>query len=194
LATEVVDLQKHYRIGLNICRFADRILPPNLGDSEMEHGCAYDEQARPSSVLTIPCSGDLDQYEKCVADLHRQVRYISDEPILVLSHTQKTRDAFWDVLEADARLLAISVLQSSEGYEAFGPSSLIRVMTIASAKGSEARAVHILKADGLKTGLRELTFTAVTRAKTEVTLYHSTPLPGHLQPQADTLPDIEDIF
>ena len=95
LASEVVELQKHYRIGLNICRFADRILPPGLGELEMKDGCCYDEKARPSSIRTIGCVSNDDQFAQCLADLKRQLRYISDEPIMVLSQSQKARDAFW---------------------------------------------------------------------------------------------------
>ena len=194
LATETVELKKHYRIGLNICRFADRILPPPLGAADMASDCAYDESARPSSVTPIRCTSDADQHQRCLAEIKRQVRYISDEPILVLSHSGHDRDAFWAALENDAELVPKALLQASDGYEAFGPDSLVRVMTIASAKGSEARAVHILRADRLTTGQRELAFTAVTRAKTEVTLYHKGALPGHLECPDDSLPDIDDIF
>lgn len=194
IATDVVELNKHYRIGLNICRFADRILPPKMGEAHMEHGCAYDESARPSSVIGVSGNEDADQDAKCLGNLKAQLRYISDEPILVLAHTKKGRDEFWEVLEEDGELLSRALLQASDGYEAFGPNSLIRVMTIASAKGSEARAVHVLRADRLTTGLRELAFTAVTRAKTEVTLYHTKALPGHLEPQSNRLPAIDDIF
>lgn len=194
IADETVLLKKHYRIGVNICKFADRILPPPADTPEMSDDCAYDETVRPSSVERIKCADLPDQYQACLEILKQQIRYITDEPILVLAHTGKTRDGFWEALEQDGTLTGKAVIQSNEGYEAFGPDSLIRVMTIASAKGSEARAVHILRADRLTTGLRELAFTAATRAKTEVTLYHDSALPGHLESPDDNLPDIDDLF
>lgn len=193
-ATEVVELKNHYRIGPKICEFSDRILPPPAGAPEMAKDCAYNDTVRPSSVASVQCSDDDDQYAACIQELRRQLRYISDESILVLSHTNMTRDAFWAAIESHPELRAKAILQSSEGYEPFGPDSLIRVMTIASAKGSEARAVHILKADRLTTGLRELAFTAVTRAKTEVLLYHNDTLPGHLQIPEEDSPNIDDVF
>ena len=194
LADDVVELEKHYRIGRNICDFADRILPPKLGDPNMADGCNYDEAGRPSSVIAINCADEDAQFKRCIEEIKRQIRYIVDEPILVLSHRGETRDQIWAMIEADPDISSKAMLQSSEGYEPFGPDSLIRVMTVASAKGSEARAVHILKADKFDTGLRELAFTAVTRAKTEVTIYHCNALPGHLQPPASDLPELEDIF
>jgi len=193
-ADDIVELQKHYRIGEKICEFADRIIPPKLGEPHMIDGCNYDEVARPSSVATHHCADDYSQYLICISEIKRQIRYIVDEPILVLSHSGDVRDQIWSLIENDDELADRAVLQSNQGYEAFGPDSLIRVMTIASAKGSEARAVHILKADKFETGLRELAFTAVTRAKTEVSLYHCDPLPGYLQPPSNDLPALDDIF
>jgi ATP-dependent exoDNAse (exonuclease V) alpha subunit len=67
-------------------------------------------------------------------------------------------------------------------------------MTVASAKGSEFRAVHLLGADTYRTNQRELAFTAVTRAKTEVALYHIIPLPGHMKPPTGKLPKLSEIF
>jgi len=194
LATKTVDLKKHYRIGREICKFADRILPPPMGQPQMIEDCAYDEKARPSSVTAVECPDLAAQFGECVVRIKEQLRYITDEPILVLTHSGATRDAFWSALRADGGLLPRAMLQSSEGYEAFDSALIVRVMTIASAKGSEARAVHILKAEGLTTALRELAFTAVTRAKTEVVLYHTNPLPGHLVAPDENPPEIDSLF
>lgn len=192
--SQTVELQKHYRIGRRICDYADRILPPKAGDPAMIEGCNYDEQARPSSVITVPCATENAQYAACLAALKQQIRYITDEPILVMSARKDGRDGFWEALQADGQLTGRAMIQHQDNYQPFGPDSLIRVMTIASAKGSEARAVHILNAQELDSGRRELAFTAVTRAKTEVALYHCGPLPGHLQVPADQLPGIADLF
>jgi superfamily I DNA and RNA helicase len=105
------------------------------------------------------------------------------------------RDAFWARIEEDPDLSDVAVIQRSDGYQSFGPNSLIRVMTVASAKGSECRAVHLLAAEEFGPNRRELAFTAVTRAKTDVRLYHSHPLPGHMQPPKDSLPDdLNSVF
>jgi len=119
---------------------------------------------------------------------------MTDEPIGVLFQLSDLRDAFWERLESDAELGPISILQKQNDYKPFGPNSLIRVMTIASAKGSEFRAVHILGAEGFRTNRRELAFTGVTRAKTEVTLYHVAALEGHMTPPSDHLPELASIF
>ncbi|MBR1203306.1 MULTISPECIES: UvrD-helicase domain-containing protein [unclassified Bradyrhizobium] len=194
LVDRTVALEQHYRIGVKICDFADQILPPKLGDPSLSEGCNYDEEARPSSVFAIP-SVDLDaQIDECIDQLKEQRRYITDEPIGVLTISGEARDKFWDRLVERGELVNISVRQRQEEYQAFGPDSLIRVMTVASAKGSEFRAVHLIGAEDYGTNRRELAFTAVTRAKTEVILHHSKSLKGHMKPAGEKLPSIDDLF
>lgn len=194
MCTTTVELVKHYRIGEHICEYADRILPPKAGDAPMLDGCNYDEDARPSSVQVVQAANLTAQIAECINRIRLQVRYISDEPVLVLSQRADVRDQAWDAISADPDLRDRAIVQRQDDYQAFGPDSLIRVMTIASAKGSEARAVHILDAESLGTNRRELAFTAVTRAKTEVVLYHSEPLAGHLEPLRNALPELKDVF
>ncbi len=194
LSSKKVELTWHYRIGPKICKFADRILPPKLGDADMIEGCKYDDVKLPSSVEPIPSVNAIAEYQTCIENIRNQLRYIVDEPILVIAHTTACRDDFWEALSLYNDLAGNAVLQSSEGYEAFTSDAMIRVMTIASAKGSEARAVHILQAHKLDASLRELAFTGVTRAKTEVLLYHTEPLPGHLIPPAESLPELDALF
>jgi superfamily I DNA/RNA helicase len=194
MVAKSVILEQHYRIGSKICDFADQILPPKMGEASLAEGCNYPEESRPSSIEAIPCKDMNDQIETCLSRIKEQLRYITDEPIGVLFTTRDMRDRFWDQLSKDVRLLPISIRQQEDNYQAFGPNSLIRVMTVASAKGSEFRAVHLLGADTYRTNQRELAFTAVTRAKTEVALYHIMPLPGHMKPPTGKLPKLSEIF
>ncbi|WP_419808233.1 ATP-binding domain-containing protein [Sphingomonas sp.] len=193
IASETVRLSRHYRIGRAICDYADRILPPQQGDQPMIQGCNYDETTRQSSVETVACVDLDDQYRRCIDNIRAQLRYIVDEPIMVMTWTRAVRDGFWAALEGESDLVERAMVQHQENYQPFGPETMIRVMTIHSAKGSEARAVHILDAESLR-DKRELAFTAATRAKTEVKLYHSALLPGHLEVPANRLPPIENLF
>ncbi len=104
-------------------------------------------------------------------------------------------DDFWTALLSDGELAPIAIRQRQSDYQAFRPDSRIRVMTVHSAKGSEFRAVHILLAESFASNARELAFTAVTRAKTEVLLYHIAPLHGHMVPARGELPkNLSSIF
>jgi superfamily I DNA/RNA helicase len=194
MVSKTVSLENHYRIGEKLCEFADQILPPKEGEIPLVDGCNYLEEARPSSVTPVRCGTMADAFGHCLDAIKEQVRYISDEPIGVLCITNDVRDQFWEALQADGELSAVAILQSAGAYQAFGPQTFVRVMTVASAKGSEFRAVHLLGAERYTTNRRELAFTAVTRAKTEVTLYHVNPLPGHMSPPRDELPSLSSIF
>jgi superfamily I DNA/RNA helicase len=112
----------------------------------------------------------------------------------VLSIRSELRDNFWERLALENDLLSVSVRQRSDEYVPFSENSLIRVMTAHGAKGAEFRAVHLLGAEEYRSNRRELAFTAVTRAKTELDLYHVSPLPGHMMPPTNTLPDINKLF
>jgi superfamily I DNA/RNA helicase len=194
MVDRIVTLEQHYRIGIEICDFADRILSPNVGEPTLSEGCNYDEEARPSSVLAV-FSVDLNaQFDECIDQIREQRRYIIDEPIGVLTIRGEVRDRFWDRLVETGELANVSIRQRRDEYRPFGPESLIRVMTVASAKGSEFRAVHLLEAENYKTNRRELAFTGVTRAKTEVILHHSKALPGHMKPVSGKLPSIDEVF
>ena len=195
LATRKVVLEKHYRIGEKICQFADRILPPAAGVAALMDGCNYPEEQRASSVDAAKCASLEDSFVQCLARLKEQIRYISDEPIGVLAHSRAVRDGFWAAVQDDPDLSPISMVQQESNYQAFGPNSRIRVMTVHSAKGSESRAVHILGAEAFNANNRELAFTAVTRAKTEVMLYHVDALASHMVPPNGNLPtDLDKLF
>lgn len=194
MVDKVIELETHYRVGERICEFADQILPPATGGKTLAEGCNYDEEQRESSVLKITSATQNDEYLACLEQIRLQRRYIVDEPIGVLCQKTEMRDAFWKVLQQDPDIAAVSIIQKSEGYQAFGPDSLVRVMTVASAKGSECRAVHLLGAEDFGTGLRELAFTAVTRAKTELVIYNVGALPGHMTPRSNKLPSVDSIF
>ena len=191
---KTVQLIKHYRIGERICEYADQILPPKADETALIDGCNYPEEDRPSSVKPVLAYSRDALFEICLDTIKEQLRYIIDEPIGVLCSSNDIRDGFWDYLEADGELESLSIIQRATEYQSFGPRSQIRVMTVASAKGSEFRAIHLLDGEQYGTHRRELAFTAVTRAKTEVAIYHINPLPSHMNPPLGELPNLTSIF
>jgi superfamily I DNA/RNA helicase len=137
MVDRTVTLEQHYRIGIKICDFADQILPPKSGDAALSEGCNYDEEARPSSVFAIFSVDLRAQFDECIDQIKEQRRYIIDEPIGVLTLSADSRDKFWDRLVERKELAGISIRQRQEEYQPFGPDSAVRIMTVASAKGSE---------------------------------------------------------
>ena len=75
----------------------------------------------------------------------------------------------------------VCVQSDDEGSRTFDPERRIVVSTIHSSKGTEFRCVHFLGADDFPHFTREKAFTAVTRAKTTLDVYHRDPMEGALE-------------
>jgi superfamily I DNA/RNA helicase len=195
MAEETVELKLHYRIGEKICEYADQILPPKAEQAPLIEGCNYPEKLRPSSVETVQCADRAEMTHLCIKKVKDQLRYITEEPIGIIGPFNEALDITMEALRADPLLRQVSVRQKSEEYQAYDDSSRVRVMTVHSAKGSEFRAVHLLDGQAFKAHNRELSFTAVTRAKTEVSVYHTAPLLGHMVPATGKLTtDLSKLF
>lgn len=195
LVDKTVELTRHYRIGEKICRFADQILPPKAGQAPLLEGCNYPERLRPSSVEPISCSDEDQMIQRCIDEVKEELRYITDEPIGVIGPQNDCLNKFMDAAQHDPVLAPVTIRQKSDDYQPYDDSSRVRVMTIHSAKGSEFRAIHLLQGEAFRSFNRELAFTAVTRAKTEVWVYHITPLLGHMVPPTGQLTtDLSTLF
>jgi DNA helicase IV len=107
----------------------------------------------------------------------------------------------WDAIE-QSPLANRAVLQLAGQYKPFDPNTRICVCTLHAAKGLEFRVVHLAGCDNFKKfgNQRNLVYTAVTRAKTSLAIYHCGKIPAFLeqalvdmQPMKD-LPDPKDLF
>lgn len=194
MVDQEIELQHHYRIGQKICSYADQIFPPPQGVAPLLEGSNYPEELRPSSVEVISLGSQRDICRTCLDRIKQQLRYTSDESIAVVSARRASRDAFWRLLQEDGELVERAVLQKFGEYQEFDQDSQVRVMTIHSAKGSECRAVHIIDAELFDDRSKELAFTAVTRAKTEVSVYHTGHLIGYMTLPRDEPRSFEAIF
>jgi superfamily I DNA and RNA helicase len=77
----------------------------------------------------------------------------------------------------------VQVQNSTAGYHSFDAEKRVVITTIHGAKGLEFRALHLLAMDNItkfKTQ-KNMAFTAVSRAKTSLTIYSGKELPGYLQ-------------
>ena len=191
----VHQLRYHYRMGPKICRVADRLLPAE--DAELlEEYCQYDDRERPSRVSVHQTGNLLQQLEKLVPTLDRQLRAYPNEWLGVIAVRSSTRDTIAESL-IKSKLGTNVVVQSDDRQSrTFDPGRRIVVSTLHSVKGTEFRSLHFLAADDFPFFTREKAFTAVTRAKTTLDVYHSRPLNGALEsalaePQ---VPDLDGIF
>ena len=105
-------------------------------------------------------------------------------------------------------LLASSIsdeiqIQRAGAYVPIVAGRPVVVTTVPGAKGLEFRAVHVMAADKLKRfqTQRNLTYTAVTRAKTTLNVYHDENLAGYFEKGLNACekpksvePNLKDLF
>jgi superfamily I DNA and RNA helicase len=173
LGVKKTTLTAHYRNGLKICRVADGI--KNLIDHPdgLEATSNYDEAKFPSTVEVF---GDLsleEQIALAVPRIQTQLLAYPGEMIGVFCARVEDLDVVREELAASTFRDEIHV-QRAGAYSPFSPDRQVVLSTIMGAKGLEFRAVHILAAEALKKfpTQRNLTYTAVTRAKTSLSIYH----------------------
>ena len=179
-AFNVVELEVHYRIGQKICAFADRLAKFSKGHKPISDGCQYDEVKNPSAVERNIAPLD-DQVDMIVERIKTQLDTFPNEFIGVLCPTNGVLDVVATGLEAV--LGGLVCVQKAGEYQDFDLSKPVVISTIHSGKGLEYRCVHIPSAESLKSmpHSRELIYTAVTRAKTTVSLYHEDALNDFLE-------------
>lgn len=188
-------LRNHYRMGQKICIAADRLLPSTNGD-QLERFSQYDERELPSRVTLHSGLGFEEQLASLEENLHDQLRAYPAEWLGVLAVRRRDRDAVANFLD-QTELNDQMIIQSDEVDDrTFDPERRIVVTTLHSSKGTEFRSVHFLAADHFPYYTREKAFTAVTRAKTTLDVYHSDSLKGSMESalSSPTIPDLDRIL
>lgn len=175
-------LTSHYRNGLKICRVADGI--KNLIDHAdgLEANSNYDETKFPSTVNVFSGHNLAEQVAEAIKRIDTQLQAYPGEMIGIFCPRIEDLDSVRTLLEASALAEDLHV-QRSGAYSSFSPDRLVVLSTTMGAKGLEFRAVHILAAEKLKrfSTQKNLTFTAVTRTKTSLSIYHDGSLAGYFE-------------
>jgi len=123
-----------------------------------------------------------------------QLRAYPDELLGVISPSRAATLHLWERI-MDTDLAPLALLQVSGDHAPFGTDTRICVATIHAAKGLEFRALHVAECNDLinRSYERNMAYTAITRAKTSLTLYASAPLPGYLEKALTALEPIRDL-
>lgn len=172
------ELRYHYRNGLEICKLADKIAKDSTDYQPLTPTAQYKEAENPSKVTIF--QGDLDAQCKEIAKaLRTQLRAFPNELLAVVCPLKKHVNEVLAKLQAEADL-APRVCKINDDDDAFDPANPICVCTVHSAKGLEVRALHFAAAEHVKKipHQRNVGFTAVTRAKTSLSIYHEGDLKG----------------
>jgi len=181
-------LRYHYRVGQKICRLADGIQKNVDGYIPLFPTCNYNETARPSSVEVFPCSSIEKQVEKILDKLDVQLKAYPDELIGILCPRVEELEKIWELVSS-SDFAPIAMKQGGGDHSNYDDPKRIHVGTIHSAKGVEFRAAHLASIESVRRFPyeRNIVFTAITRAKTSLSLYHTKPLPGYLRQSLSSL-------
>lgn len=197
---EIHELRYHYRNGREICKLADRMAKDSDDYQPLLNTCNYNEAANKSSVTVF--RGDLaSQCREIAASLRRQLKVYQNELLAVVC---PKREHVLEVLRLlrSEKDLAPKLCMIDEDTEAFEVTKPICVSTIHGAKGLEVRALHFAAAEHVKRlpHQRNVAFTAVTRAKTSLGIYHEDDLKGWFEAAVvglnppKPLPTLGDLF
>jgi hypothetical protein len=139
---------------------------------------------------------------RIIDKLRVQLLAYPDEWLGVITPRQEEAEALWARI-SQSEVGAKAVFYTDRSGMLFSSAKNIFVGTMHSAKGLEFRTLHLGAGDYLSrfaSRQRYLAFTAVTRAKTSLSIYYENALPGFfekaiqaLKPLPD-LPKLKDVF
>lgn len=195
-------LHYHYRCGRNICRLADALGKRWPTYEELTPTSHYDEKKRPSSTETVACANLDDMAQKIIEKLRVQLQAYPDEWLGVVTPRQDEAEALWALI-SQSDIGTKAVFYKDRSGRLFDSAKNIFVGTTHSAKGLEFRTLHLGACDYLgrfQSRQRYLAFTAVTRAKTSLSIYFEDAVPGFFEKAIQTLkplpdlPKLKDVF
>ena len=175
------ELRFHYRNGVNICRVADEIAKKWKGYRQLTETSNYDENANPSTVDCSRCNSVEEQIALIVSRLRTQRLAFPGQLIGVLCPKNEMMHTIYEAILKSEHSDATFLLHSSVG-ETFPTDKHVIVSNFHTAKGLEFRALHLAGCEDLRLfeNNRRMAFTAVTRAKTALSIYHCADLHGYL--------------
>jgi superfamily I DNA/RNA helicase len=199
LGFKPIELEYHYRIGRKICEAADAVLPPPPGAKPLAQTCNYNDAALPSSRRLVTEPSFEKQIENVIKEIRVQLRAYPGEAIGIFVPRKRQIPKVQEVL-AKSPIASLCVYHDpdSANPREFPEDKQVFVMTIHSAKGTEFRAVHIVGAEELygNVASRRVAFTAFTRAKTSLAVYHTGQVLPYIASAFATAstPKLDDLF
>lgn len=173
MADETIILPTHYRNGKRICDVAS-----SIDNIDYRSNSAYDETL--ASSVSVDCLPLAQQSQLAIDRLKQQMLAFPDELLGVMVPLVADLREVVEALHNSSLAGDCQFQTAEEGMSAFQPDKRIIVTSVHSVKGLEFRAAHILAADGFNHfppfNRRSSALTAVTRAKTSLSVYHEAPL------------------
>jgi superfamily I DNA/RNA helicase len=173
-----IELKTHYRIGHQICKVAD-VVGKAAGFGPIEETCNY--TGPQSKVHFNRCADDEEQVRRIIESLKVQLTAYPDELLGVAAPRKRDRDFLRARLEASP-LAPFLLPHRKSGSD--DSKQQIYVAHLTEIKGLEFRTIHLALMQHLhKLGANQkrIAYTAITRAKTTVSIYFTDTIPGYLE-------------
>lgn len=170
-----IKLKFHYRVAPAILEVADKIMGGKFNHEPMLDTHQY--KGDPGSVEVAAGIGLTDQIKMATPKIIKQLAVYPGQFVGVLVPRRKDVELVVDQLRNAAELAGR--VTNAMSREDFDPALPVWVSTVHSAKGLEFRCVHVVAAEMMaefREHERRVAFTAVTRAKTALNIYHDQPL------------------
>lgn len=169
-----ITLQYHYRVAPAILEIADKLMAGKFDHKPMLATHQY--KGDPGTVEVVPGMALAEQVKAAVPKILKQLDVYPGQIIGVLVPRRE------DVEAVASQLIGVDELAAKVTNAVsrdFDPALPVWVSTVHSSKGLEFRCVHVVAAETMaafREHERRAVFTAVTRAKTSLTIYHEHPL------------------
>lgn len=199
-ADQIINLPFHYRNGMRICRVAEAI----MDEHDYASTSRYPEERLPSRVTLDSHESLEEQVAHVTQELKSQLRSYPGDLLGVMVPLNDDLIKVVEILRESDIEEYCQFQTRAEGNTPLEAAKPIIVSTIHAAKGLEYRAAHIVSMEGIAAHPREkqrrIAYTAVTRAKTTLSGYHSVTLSPWLRAafqrgqDPPTQPTLQDLF
>lgn len=198
---EPTRLRFHYRNGLKICKVADGVAKDTGNYQRLADTSNYDEVSHPSSVEHFKCQNLHEQATKILHKIDAQLKAYPGERIGIVCPQREELMYLWSFI-SQSPFGSLTTLQVGNDHEPLHPDKPIIMSTFHGIKGLEVRSLHMAGCNLLKNfpHNRNMAYTAITRAKTSLSLYYDDEIHGYLESALNSLnplpdlPDLADIF
>jgi|APSaa5957512535_1039671.scaffolds.fasta_scaffold28573_2 superfamily I DNA/RNA helicase len=202
---EIVDatceLRYHYRNGLKICKLADGLSKDSSSNQLLSPTANYNEDSNPSKVDVIKSDNFEEQLQRIIERIDIQLKTYPGELIGIISPRRDETNLIGEFFLKSHLTSKVNFQDSEEGFILDTEKPII-ITTVHSAKGLEFRALHIVSSEYIKKfpKQRNIAFTAITRTKTSLSIYHVGDIPGFFEQaivniqSPPQMPEFKDLF
>lgn len=174
------ELTHHYRNGIQICIVADAI-GKTSGNPDIRPTCNYVEAANRSKVEFFKLDSIEKQCERLIAKLTQEIKAYPNELLGVACPLNTDVSVVTEAIKGSPLL---PKLIEGNDFSDDDEGRCIFVSSLHDIKGLEFRTMHLVGMESvwkMRDQQKRLSFTAVTRAKTLLSVYFSGSIPGYLQ-------------